>query len=487
MTGLAAPEISTPWQQIIRYAENTAQRILSGSLEGKVVSDATQENRPGGAVSLQAETEGGIEQTTMRRVTARLVPFLMLCYFVNYLDRVNVGFAALQMNGDLGLNAAAFGFGAGLFFVGYFIFEIPSNLVLYMVGARRWIARIMFSWGLCAIAMAFIKGETSFYLVRTLLGIAEAGFQPGIFFFLTLWFPAAYRGRVLGMFFAAIPISGMIGSPISGLLLSLDGLAGLRGWQWLYIIEGLPAILLAPIFLYYCQDRTGDARWLSNDQRDWLAKRLDAERRTREGRRTYSVIQALTNPWVVFLGAIYFTNVCLNNGINFFLPQIVKSFGLTNIQTGFVAAIPSACALVAVILWGRHSDKRKERYFHAGLATFLGGGGLLLSVLLQDPTARVAAFALAVSGTLSFAPVFWTIPPSFLSGQAAAGGLAAISALGILGGFLAPWIIGYLRDLTGDFRFGLGGVAVLGMAAGIALYLIGRRRGPAIEAPAGPG
>jgi MFS family permease len=268
-----------------------------------------------------------IEHSTMRRVTNRLVPFLMFCYFINFLDRVNVGFGALQMNGDLKLNAAAFGFGAGLFFVGYFIFEVPSNLLLYKFGARRWIARIMFTWGLCATGMVFIQGANSFYAVRFLLGVAEAGFQPGIFFFLTLWFPAAYRGRVLGMFFAAIPISGMIGSPISGLLLSLDGLAGLRGWQWLYIIEGLPAILLAPVVAFYLQDRVSDAtKWLGTDQREWLAGRLQAELAQREQKRKYSVLQALTNSWVMFLGLIYFSNVCLNNGISFFLPQIVKGF-----------------------------------------------------------------------------------------------------------------------------------------------------------------
>ncbi len=417
----------------------------------------------------------------MRRVTRRIVPFLMFCYFINYLDRVNVGFAALQMNSDLKLTSAAFGFGAGLFFVGYFIFEVPSNLMLYKFGARRWIARIMFTWGLCATGMAFIKGENSFYAVRFLLGVAEAGFQPGIFFFLTLWFPAAYRGRVLGMFFAAIPISGMIGSPISGLLLSLDGFAGLRGWQWLYLIEGLPALLLAPVVAFYLQDRAAEGRWLDNNQREWLVDRLGREQQAREKKRTYSVLQGLTNPWVVFLGAIYFSNVCLNNGISFFLPQIVKAFGLTNAQTGFVAAIPSACALVAVIWWGRRSDKHQERYGHAALATFLGGAGLLLSVTATDPMLRIAALALAVSGTLSFAPVFWTIAPSFLSGAAAAGGLAAISAMGILGGFLTPWFVGYLKDVTGDFRWGLGSVAVFGMAAGIALFLIGRQQGSGIE------
>jgi MFS transporter, ACS family, tartrate transporter len=433
-----------------------------------------------------ASDRSGIEQSTMRRVTRHLVPFLMFCYFINFLDRVNVGFAALQMNGDLKLNSAAFGFGAGLFFVGYFFFEIPSNLMLYKFGARRWIARIIFTWGLCATGMAFIQGENSFYIVRFLLGAAEAGFQPGIFFFLTLWFPAAYRGRVLGMFFAAIPISGMIGSPISGMLLSLDGLAGLRGWQWLYLVEGVPALLLAPVVAFYLQDRASDAKkWLGADQRQWLVARLQAEQQQREKKRKYSVLQALTNPWVAFLGLIYFSNVCLNNGISFFLPQIIKGFGLTNIQTGFVAAIPSACALICVIWWGRRSDKHQERYGHAAMATFIGGAGLLLSVSITDPTARVAALAIAVSGTLSFAPVFWTIAPSFLSGAAAAGGLAAISAMGILGGFLTPWFVGYLKDMTGDFRYGLGTVAVFGMVAGIALYALGRGRGAAIELPAG--
>lgn len=432
-----------------------------------------------------AADKADIELSTMRKVMGRLVPFLMFCYFINYLDRVNVGFAALQMNGDLKLTQAMFGFGAGLFFVGYFIFEVPSNLMLYKFGARRWITRIVFTWGLCAAGMAFVKGEHSFYAVRFLLGVAEAGFQPGIFFFLTLWFPAAYRGRVLGLFFAAIPISGMIGSPISGLLLTMDGALGLRGWQWLYIIEGLPAIVLAPVVAFYLQDRVTDAKWLAPDQRGWLAGRLKNELQAREQKRTYSVVQALTNPWVVFLGAIYFSNVCLNNAVGFFLPQIVKSFGLTNLQTGFVAAIPSTCALICVIWWGRRSDHRAERYGHAALATFLGGTGLLLSVLFTDPTLRLASLALAVSGTLSFAPVFWTIAPSFLSGAAAAGGLAAISAMGILGGFLTPWYVGYLKDLTGNFQWGLGSVAVFGMLAGVALYVLGRRQGSAIELPAG--
>jgi MFS family permease len=402
------------------------------------------------------------------------MPFIMLCYFVAYLDRVNVGFASLQMNKALGLTAAAYGFGAGLFFVGYCLCEVPSNLLLFRFGARRWIARIMFTWGLCAAGMAFVSGESSFYLVRTLLGVAEAGFQPGVLFFITLWFPTAYRGRILGMFFAAIPISGIIGAPLSGFLFQLDGVMGLAGWQWLYIVEGLPAIILAPIVAFYLQDSPAKAEWLAPASRDWLTASLATEKRQREARRTYSIFQALTNPAVAFLAMIYFTNVCLNNGIAFFLPQIVKGFGLTNLQTGFIAAIPSCVALVAVLWLGRRSDRKSERYGHAAAANFVGGAALLASALLFDPTTRMVALSLALAGTLSFAAVFWAIPAAFLSGASAAGGIAAISAVGIIGGFVSPWFIGYLKDVTGDFRWGLGAVGVVAIFAAAALFAFGR-------------
>jgi nitrate/nitrite transporter NarK len=277
----------------------------------------------------------------------------------------------------------------------------------------------------------------------------------------------------------------MIGSPISGMLLSLDGTWGLRGWQWLYLIEGLPAIIMGPIVAFYLQDRVSDGKWLAPQQRDWLSGKLQSELQTREEKRKYSVMEALTNPWVLFLGAVYFSNVCLNQAVGPFLPQIIKSFGLTNTQTGFVSAIPYVCAVICVIWWGRRSDRQVERYGHAALATFLGGAGLLAAMLISEPVMRVAAFALAISGTLSFAPVFWSIAPSFLSGRAAAGGLAFISAMGIVGGWMTPFYVGYLKDMTGNFTWGLGSVAVFGMVAGIALYAIGRRQDSAIELPAG--
>ncbi len=415
-----------------------------------------------------------LEQSTMRRVMIRIIPFLMLCYFVAYLDRVNVGFASLQMNKALGLNGAAYGFGAGLFFVGYFICEVPSNLLLFKFGARRWIARIMFTWGLCAGAMAFVGGESSFYVVRTLLGVAEAGFQPGVLFFLTLWFPEAYRGRVIGLFFAAIPFSGIIGSPVSGLLLGLDGVAGLQGWQWLYLLEALPALILAPIVAFYLQDRPAHAKWLPTESREWLDRRLSGEEKKVQSKHALSLLQALLHPMVIFLTLVYFTNVCLNNGIVFFLPQIIKGFGLSNAQTGMIAAIPSLVALVAVIWLGRRSDKHQERYGHAAFANFVGGAALLASALLQDPTLRIVALSLALAGTLSFTAAFWAIPPTFLTGIGAAGGIAVISSLGVTGGFVAPWFVGVLKDLTGDFRWGLGAIGCLAIVAAGALYLFGR-------------
>jgi MFS family permease len=416
-----------------------------------------------------------IETRTIQRISWRLIPFLMLCYFVAYLDRVNVSFAALQMNHDLGLTATQFGLGAGLFFASYCLLEVPSNLLLYRFGAPRWIARIILTWGLCAIATAFVKSANGFYVMRLLLGAAEAGFYPGVLFFLTLWFPAAHRARVLGLFIAAIPISGIIGSPLSGLLLSLDGTAGLRGWQWLYIVEALPAVLLAPLAVRFLQNSPAQATWLPADERQWLAGQLEAEQWRIEQQGKSTLWQALSNPLVLLMAAMYFTNVCLLNGITFFLPQIISKLGLSNLQTGFVAAIPSAVALLALIWWGRHSDRHKERVAHAAAANFLGGVALLLAMVVSDPVARIALIAVAFGCTLAFTAPFWAIPGTFLSRAAAAGGIAAISSLGVSGGFLAPFMVGYARDRTGDFRFGLGAIALLSLLVTAVFFVAGRR------------
>ena len=404
------------------------------------------------------------------------IPFLMACYVVAWLNRVNLSFAALQMNKDLGLTETAYGLGAGLFFVTYCLCEIPSNLLLHRFGASRWIARIMLTWGVLAVATAFIRGPMSFYVMRLLLGAAEAGFYPGVLYFFTLWFPAAYRGRIIGLFLASIPITGIIGAPLSGWLLTLDGLNGLRGWQWLYIIEGLPAIVLAPLVILLIQDTPAKARWLPDADRERLESVLSLEKRRLDGRRAYTVLQALADPWVLFLALTYFSNVCMLNGITFFLPQVVKGFGYSNVQTGFLVAIPSLLALFVLIWWGRRSDSRKERYGHAALANMAGGAALLAAMLLHDPAARIAAISVSYACTLAFTAPFWAIPGSFLTGASAAGGIAAISGLGVLGGVVTPWAIGHIHDLTGDFRVGLGLDACLGMAVTVAFYWLGRGR-----------
>jgi MFS family permease len=417
-----------------------------------------------------------LEARTIRRVTLRLIPFLILCYFVAYLNRVNLSFAALQMNHQLGLTGAAYGLGAGLFFITYCLCEVPSNLLLSRFGARRWIARIMVSWGVCACAMALVRGPASFYLLRLLLGAAEAGFYPGVLFFITAWYPAAYRARIFGLFLAAIPLSGILGGPLSGLLLGLEGWGGLHGWQWLFLLEGLPAVLLAPAVLLYLPDTPTEARWLPAAERGWLQARLHGERAATEARRRYSVAQALVDPWVLLLAVLYFTNVCLLNSITFFLPQILKGFGLSLRQTGLVAALPSLLALAGLIWWGRRSDATGERAGHAALANFIGGAALLAAMLLHEPVARCAAICLAFAATLSFVAPFWAIPGGFLSGAAIAGGIAAISALGVTGGFISPWVVGALHDWSGDFRAGLIGFAALAMLVSAGFYALARRR-----------
>ncbi len=413
-----------------------------------------------------------LEASTIARVTTRLVPFLIFCYFVAYLDRVNVGFAALTMNKDLAISATAYGFGAGIFFLSYFIFEVPSNLFLERFGARKWIARIMLTWGVLSGATAFVKGEYSFYLVRFLLGIAEAGFFPGIIFYLTLWFPASYRARIIGYFMAAIPLSSVLGAPVSGALLGLDGVVGLHGWQWLFLVEAAPALLLSGVVFFYLTDRPADAAWLAPDQRAWLTTRLTQEQQQREAAHPMTVAQALLNPKVLALSLVYFGAVGCNYGVGFFLPQIVKNFGLTNLQTGFVTAIPYAVGVVSIVYWGRRSDRMQERKGHAAFALAVAAGGIAISTLLQDPTMKMIALSTAAFGVFGALPVFWTLPTSFLSGAAAAGGIAIINAIGNLSGFFGPYLVGYIKDRTGSFDGGLLALAAFGFIAMVIVLVL---------------
>ncbi|TPM40445.1 MFS transporter [Mesorhizobium sp. B2-2-3] len=411
------------------------------------------------------------EQATMARVTWRLVPLLIAAYLIAYLDRVNVSFAAIRMNADLGLSAAAYGFGAGIFFITYTLFEVPSNIILEKVGARRWIARIMLTWGLVSGAMAFVTGETSFYILRALLGIAEAGFFPGVVFYLSLWFPAGYRGRISSYFMVAIPLSTVIGAPLSGIILGMDGMLGFTGWQWLFIIEAVPAIVLAVIVFWYLTDRPAEAGWLEPDQRNWLQARMDAENKEDAGGH-HSIAAALKSPRVLALGLVCFGAVITNYGVSFFLPQIISGFGLSALATGFVAALPYVVGAVGMIWWGRRSDTRGERKIHTAIAIAVAVISLIVSTMLSDPVLKITAISIAGFGMFAYLGPFWAIPNTFLRGPALAAGIAAINSIANVAGFTGPYIVGYVKTLTGSFEGGLLALAGLGCVAIVILLCL---------------
>ncbi len=413
-----------------------------------------------------------LERETMRRVAGRLLPLLMLGYFVAYLDRVNVGFAALTMNHALGFSHAVYGFGSGVFFLGFLVFEVPSNLLLARLGARVWIARIMISWGVISALTAFVAGPLSFYAARFALGLAEAGFFPGIILYLTWWFPSRYRSRVVALFMAAIPLANVTSSLLSGPLLGLDGLLGLAGWQWLFLLEAMPAVLLGGVVALWLTDRPDVAGWLRPAQRHWLIRRLAEERFRREAMRRYSLLQALADRRVLLLSLAYFSSTFAGYAVTLFQPQIVNrlvgGFG----RTGVVNAIPYVFAAVAMVLWGRHSDQTGERPRHLAAAYLVAAAGLVATGLVGDPMLTMAMLVVTAMGQTSSYPIFWALPTAMLSGTAAAGGIALINALGNLGGFCGPYLFGEIRDLTRDDTLGLLALA-LGpvLAAGIVLTL----------------
>jgi D-galactonate transporter len=423
-----------------------------------------------------------LEARTIRKVSARLIPFLMMCYFIAYLDRVNVAFAAITMNHDLGLTATMFGLGSGVFFLAYFAFEVPSNLFLERFGARKWIARIMLSWGVLSGLTAFTSGIASalgignqhaFYLMRILLGLAEAGFFPGIIFYLTLWFPSVYRGRIVGLFMAAIPISSAIGSPVSGAILGMDGIGSLAGWQWLFLLEGAPSIVLAVITFFYLTDRPADAQWLTAEERTWLDTRMAAERRQREAVHRISVTQSLTDGRIWALALVYFGAVACTYGVGFWLPQIIKAFGYTNEMTGLITAIPYAIGAVCMVWCGRNSDARAERKWHLSIALLLAAAGIAASTLTHNPALTVLAFTVGSCGVFAALPVFWTLPTAMLSGTAAAAGIAVINSIGNLAGFAGPYAMGWIKDHTGSFDGGLLLIAALAVVAMVIVQVLG--------------
>jgi MFS transporter, ACS family, tartrate transporter len=416
------------------------------------------------------EMRGELESSTIRAISMRLIPFLVMAYFFAYLDRVNLGFAALTMNADLKFSPTVFAWGAGIFFIGYFIFEVPSNLALERFGASRWIARIMVTWGIISTLMATINGEWSFYILRFLLGVAEAGFFPGIILYLTYWYPAEYRGRFLAAFVVAVPMSTVIGAPVSGLLLGLNGAMGLKGWQWLFVIEGIPSVLLGIVTWFYLTDRPEKAEWLNAEQKAWLASKLQAENAAKQATGHLSLGQVLSSPKVIALSLIYFGYVGAVYGMQFWLPQIVKAFGLTNAQTGFVTAIPYLFGTIAMILWARHSDATRERVAHVGGPLLLTAVALGVSSYITDPTTTMIVLTVAAIGMFCTFAVFWTLPTAWLSGTAAAGAIALINSIGNLAGFGGPYLIGWVKETTGNTSTGLLVLSLLPLAAGLLVF-----------------
>ncbi|MFC7398117.1 MFS transporter [Chelatococcus sp. GCM10030263] len=425
-----------------------------------------------------AAAVGVDERALMRKAAMRMLPLLFICYIANYLDRVNVSFAALTMNRDLGFSATVYGLGAGVFFIAYLLGEVPSNLIMQRVGARLWIARIMITWGIISGLMATVSGETSFYILRFLLGFAEAGFFPGILLYLTWWFPAAYRARIISMFMAAAPFAVVIGSPISGFVLRMDGIAGLHGWQWLFILEAVPSVVLGVFVLVYLIDRPDQARWLKPAERTWLAERLAFERQEREKVVKWSIWQAMSHPLMLALTLAYTGAAITNYGLSLWTPQIVNAFGsLSTVEVGFIAALPYLCATVGMILWNRHSDKTRERRWHVACAALLTAVGFAGCTVLAAPTLIVGSLCVAAIGSFSLVSSFWTLPAAFLSGTAAAVGFAMINAVGSgIGGFAGPYVIGLLRDRTGSFSMALLPIAIAPVIT--ALIVLGVTRRP---------
>ena len=357
-----------------------------------------------------------IEKRTLRKITWRIVPFIMILYLIAYIDRVNIGFAAITMKEDLGFTASILGFGAGIFFLGYFLFEVPSNIILHKVGARIWIARVMVTWGIIAGGMAFVESSTSFYVMRFLLGVAEAGFFPGIILYLSYWFPARNRAGVIALFMAAAPIATAIGSPISAALLEMHGIMGLAGWQWMFLIEAVPAVILGVVVFFYMTDRPEKAAWLKPDEREWLVKTMQAEDANKGGQQQHSILRGLANPRVLALALIYFGTSAGLYTLGIWAPQIIKELGVSSMTVGLLNAIPPIISVVAMILWSRHSDKTNERTWHVALACLTAAVGLAIAASTGSMFGLIAALTIVNVGISCSKPPLWSMPTMFLSG-----------------------------------------------------------------------
>ena len=421
-----------------------------------------------------------LEVVTMRKVSRRLIPYLFVLYVAAYLDRINIGFAQLQMKSALGFSDTVYGLGAGIFFLGYFLFEVPSNLILARIGARVWIARIMITWGLISSAMAIVRTPAEFYALRFLLGVAEAGFFPGVIYYLSQWFPAAARASAISRFMTATAVSGIVAGPLSAALFTLDGMSGLAGWQWIFVAEGIPSVLLGVTTLWFLTDRPAEAKWLSPAEREHLdaTMRIEAADILRRGH--ISLRHALLHPTVWRLSLLSFTLLLGFYSISFWLPQIVESLSRgDNVEVALLSSIPYVAAAVAMLVVGAHSDRTRERCLHIAGAALVGAAGFGATAVVQTPVPGLIALSVAAMGVFSAIPVFWSLPTTFLSGTAAAGAIALINSLGNLAGFFGPYLIGRVRDLTGGFTGSLITIAVILVgSAGLAVSL---RRSPANE------
>ncbi|NUU65864.1 MFS transporter [Enterobacteriaceae bacterium BIT-l23] len=413
-----------------------------------------------------------LEKRVMRKITLRIVPFIMILYFIAFLDRVNIGFAALTMNEDLGFSPTVFGLGAGIFFLGYFLFEVPSNLILHKVGARIWIARVMITWGLVSGAMAFVQGTTSFYTLRFLLGVAEAGFFPGIILYLSYWFPAQKRAQVTAIFMAAAPISTALGSPISAALLEMHGFLGFAGWQWMFVLEAIPAIILGIVVLFWLTDRPEKARWLKEDERAWLISTLAAEQARKPASAQHSIWSGLLDKRVLALALVYFGTSAGLYTLGIWSPQIIKTLGLSSMTIGLLNAIPAVVSVLAMVLWARHSDKTNERSWHVIAACLLAACGLLFAGTAGTVVTVILALTLVNCGISASKPPLWSMPTLFLSGPAAAAGIATINSIGNLGGFIGPFMIGLIKQHTGSFSWGLWFVAGLLVLSSLTVFAL---------------
>ncbi|MFC0168587.1 MFS transporter [Pseudoduganella danionis] len=429
-------------------------------------------NPPMAAQTLPTYDKEAVRRSAIRKNAWRLLPLLILAFIFNYIDRTSVGFAAITMNKDLGLTATEFGWGAGVLFAGYCFFEIPSNMALYRYGARRWLARIMISWGIAAAATALVQGPTSFYILRFLLGVAEAGFFPGVTYLLACWFPAAYRTRVLALFMLGVPLSSVIGGPMSAYLLQMNGILNLTGWQWMFLIQGLPAALIGIVVLIYLRDTPQQAHWLSDDERRELIAMLEEEPRDKPRKAVWA---ALTDGRVLLLAAIQFGFVLGSYGIGIWLPLILKGRGFSTVEVGFLSTIPYIGAIFGMLLWARVVDRSGRKIGNLLLACLLGAIGLFASTQTSSFALEMTGISIAVIAISSARAIFWTIPTGFLTGAAAAGGLAFINSIGTMGGFAGPYMVGVLKEATGSFNYGIwamAGILVLSATLSSTLWLL---------------